>query len=123
MNRFCSTLFCTFYAAATIAYVAVSTIFIKKALTEAGVTVNSVKPPRYCQDGVFVANEALLGIDEETMLMARLPKGREAETPYYTSVLRTKGKRVLRLPNEAWYFSGQGDALRYGSHQPWFGSP
>ena len=89
---------------------------IKKALTRAGVKVDSVKPPRYCQDGVFVANEALLGIDEETMLMARLPKGREAETPYYTSVLRTMGKRVLHLPNEAWYFSGQGDALRYGSY-------
>lgn len=89
---------------------------IKRALQHVGITVSSVKPPKHCQDGVFVANEALLGIDEESVLMARLPTGREKETPYYKSIFEKLGKHVISLPDDSWYFSGQGDALRYGTY-------
>lgn len=89
---------------------------IWKALESIGVEVIKRDAPKDCQDGVFTANEALLGIDDETILMSRLPKGREQETPYFDKIFRELDKKVLYLPNSDWYFSGQGDALRYGPY-------
>lgn len=89
---------------------------IKTALESIGITVTQIEAPKGCQDAVFTANEALLDIDETTMLMARLPKGREEETPYYAVILEKLGKTVTSLPDPEWYFSGQGDALRYGPY-------
>jgi N-dimethylarginine dimethylaminohydrolase len=89
---------------------------IWKALESIGIEVIKRDAPADCQDGVFTANEALLGIDDETILMARLPKGREQETPYFDKIFRELDKKVLYLPNSDWYFSGQGDALRYGPY-------
>lgn len=89
---------------------------IQHALESIGIKVTKVDAPKGCQDGVFTANEGLLDRDDETVLMARLPKGREEETPYYENILRILGKKILHLPNPDWYFSGQGDALRYGKH-------
>ena len=89
---------------------------IRQALESIGIDVIKVDAPHDCQDGIFTANEALLDIDNETILMGRLPKGREEETPYYDEVLRGLGKKVIYLPNPDWFFSGQGDALRYGNY-------
>ena len=89
---------------------------IRKALESIGVDVIKVDAPDHCQDAVFTANEALLGLDNETMLMARLPKGRTQETPYFEAILRDLGKRIIKLPDPDWFFSGQGDALRYGDY-------
>lgn len=89
---------------------------IMAALQGIDIKITKVDPPKDCQDGIFTANEALLGVDNTTMLMGRLPRGREAETPYFTNILRNLGKQVVTLPNPDWYFSGQGDALRYGDY-------
>jgi N-dimethylarginine dimethylaminohydrolase len=89
---------------------------IRHALESVGVEVLKYDAPEHCQDGIFTANEGLLGPDDTTVLMARLPKGREQETPYYANILRELGKKVLYLPDSEWYFSGQGDALRYGEY-------
>lgn len=89
---------------------------IRKALESIGIEVIKRDAPEGCQDGVFTANEALLGIDNSTMLMARLPLGREQETPYFEVIFRELDKTILHLPDPDWYFSGQGDALRYGPY-------
>lgn len=89
---------------------------IKAALQSVGIEVVQCESPNDCQDGVFTANEALLGPDDQTVLMARLPKGRQAETPHYAKILQKLGKKVIYPPNPDWYFSGQGDALRYGNY-------
>lgn len=87
---------------------------IWRALEGIGIEVIKLDAPADCQDGIFTANEALLGIDNKTVLMARLPKGREQETPYYETAIRKLGHTSLHLPDPEWFFSGQGDALRYG---------
>ena len=89
---------------------------IWRALESIGIEVIKRDAPADCQDGIFTANEALLGLDDTTVLMARLPKGREQETPYFDKLLRDLGKNVVYLPNSDWFFSGQGDALRYGDY-------
>jgi N-dimethylarginine dimethylaminohydrolase len=87
---------------------------IRGALESIGIEVIKRDAPQDCQDGIFTANEALLGLDNKTMLMARLPKGREQETPYFEDIFNELGRTILHLPDPSWYFSGQGDALRYG---------
>lgn len=89
---------------------------IWRALESVGIEVIKRDAPADCQDGIFTANEGLLGLDNKTMLMARLPKGREAETPYFEQIFRELGLEILHLPNPDWFFSGQGDALRYGNY-------
>lgn len=89
---------------------------IREALQSIGIEVIKRDAPAGCQDGIFTANEALLGLDEKKVLMARLPKGREQETPYFDKIFRELDKTVLYLPNPDWFFSGQGDALRYGNY-------
>ena len=89
---------------------------IWRALESVGIEVIKRDAPKGCQDGIFTANEALLGLDNKTVLMARLPKGREQETPYYENIFNELTKTILHLPNPDWFFSGQGDALRYGNY-------
>jgi N-dimethylarginine dimethylaminohydrolase len=89
---------------------------IRAALESIGIDVIKRDAPVDCQDGVFTANEALLDIDNKTVLMARLPKGREQETPYFEQIFRELDKTIMYLPDPSWYFSGQGDALRYGNY-------
>ncbi|MDB5169959.1 MAG: hypothetical protein JWN82_355 [Candidatus Saccharibacteria bacterium] len=89
---------------------------IWKALESIGIAVIKRDAPKDCQDGIFTANEGLLGVDNKTILIARLPKGREQETPYFDNIFRELDKTVLYLPNTDWFFSGQGDALRYGPY-------
>jgi N-dimethylarginine dimethylaminohydrolase len=91
-------------------------IGIWHALESIGIEVIKREAPADCQDGIFTANEGLLGFDDKTILMARLPKGREQETPYFDAIFRELGKTVLYLPDPDWFFSGQGDALRYGNY-------
>lgn len=87
---------------------------IWRALGSIGIEVIKRDAPEDCQDGIFTANEGLLGLDNKTMLMARLPKGREQETPYFEQIFEELGLNILHLPDSSWFFSGQGDALRYG---------
>ncbi len=84
---------------------------IKKALQSAGVHVETVAPPKDCQDGVYTANWAL--VRDDTAILSSLPNARQAETPYAEKVLRKLGKSIM-YPPEGLRFSGQGDALPCG---------
>lgn len=86
---------------------------IAQALESVGVKVILGGTPEDCQDGIFTANWAVTGIDEETVLLGNLPSVRGPEKLHYKPLYQRLGKKVLEL-REDWYFSGQGDALRYG---------
>ena len=85
---------------------------IREALEAAGVNVQQVPAPANCQDGVYTANWALVRGD--TAVLARLPNARSGEEFYAETILRSLGKRVVRVP-EGLRFSGQGDALPCGN--------
>lgn len=87
---------------------------IAQALERAGVTVIRGGTPENCQDGIFTANWAVTGIDDETVVLGNLPSVRGPEKLHYKPLYERLGKKVLEL-REDWYFSGQGDALRYGN--------
>ncbi len=88
---------------------------IMESLQSIGIEVVKTDAIGVSQDEIFTANEALGSIDDSVFLMAKLPNVRQPETPHYEKVLRDLGKKILTLPNSEWYFSGQGDALRYGN--------
>jgi len=79
----------------------------------AGITVTQVVPPPRCQDGVYVANWAL--VHDGIAIMAHLPEIRSNEEPYARAVLTDLGLRCVEVPN-ALLFSGQGDSLICGSY-------
>jgi len=82
-------------------------------LRQAGVDVLTTSSPINSQDGVYTANWALVRGD--TAVLARLPDVRKAEEDHAEQVLRTLGKKVIRVP-EGLKFSGQGDALACGNY-------
>ncbi|HET8669955.1 MAG TPA: arginine deiminase-related protein [Candidatus Saccharimonadales bacterium] len=84
---------------------------IKATLQKVGINVIQTLPPPDCQDGIYTANWAVVRGD--VAVMARLPKGREAEIPYAEKVLKDLGKEIITPPDSV-YFSGQGDALACG---------
>lgn len=86
---------------------------IQSALTEAGVEVVKVDPPKDCQDGVYTANWAL--IRGNKAVMSRLPNARTLEEPYAETVLKNLGFEIIKVPNSL-RFSGQGDALPCGNY-------
>lgn len=77
----------------------------------AGIRVDRVPAPEYCQDGVYTANWGL--VKGTKAVLARLPNARKKEEAYAKSQLERLGLTVLEVPNE-WHFSGQGDALAFG---------
>ena len=85
---------------------------IHQALSEAGVEVITVPPPKNCQDGVYTANWAL--VRGNKAVMSTLPNARKDEEPYAEQILRDLGKEIFRVPNDV-HFSGQGDALPCGN--------
>lgn len=89
---------------------------IMGALRSIGVEVVKTDAVGVSQDEIFTANEAVGSIDDSVFLMAKLPNVRQPETPHYEQILKELGKQILTLPNPDWYFSGQGDALRYGNY-------
>lgn len=86
---------------------------IRDALEYAGATVITAASPEDSQDGVYVANWALVRGDKA--VLARLPNVRSAEEQYARSVLEGLGKRVIEVPDNL-RFSGQGDALACGPY-------
>jgi N-dimethylarginine dimethylaminohydrolase len=86
---------------------------IQEALTNAGVEVLSVAPPKGCQDGVYTANWAL--IRGNKAVMSRLPNARKDEEAYAETALTKLGFEIIKVPNN-WRFSGQGDALPCGNY-------
>ncbi len=86
---------------------------IKQALEAAGVSVQQVKPPLNCQDGVYTANWALCRGNKA--VLATLPAARRAEEAYAREVLQKLGKTVYKVP-DGLHFSGQGDALPCGNY-------
>ena len=80
-------------------------------LVENGVEITNVPSPIHCQDGVYTANWALVRGD--TAVIANLPNARELEENYAEKVLKSLGKKIIRIPKE-FKFSGQGDALACG---------
>lgn len=84
---------------------------IKKLLIDAGVKIKTVISPKDCQDGVYVANWALVRGD--IAVLSNLPNARKAEEAYALKILRSLGKKIVQLP-EHLKFSGQGDALTCG---------
>ena len=85
---------------------------ISQALTEAGIEVVKVVPPKNCQDGVYTANWALTR--GKKAVMSRLPNKRKAEEAYAEQTLRNLGFEIIKVPGEL-RFSGQGDALPCGN--------
>ncbi len=85
---------------------------IRSALAEAGVRVIQVPSPATSQDGVYTANWAL--VRGSTAILARLPNVRKSEEAYARAQLEALGKTVVDIPDDL-RFSGQGDALPYGS--------
>lgn len=83
---------------------------IQSALKDAGVNVVKIDAPAGCQDGVYVANWALVRGD--TAVMSTLPGPRKDEEAHAERVLRDLGKRIIKTP---YHFSGQGDALPLGN--------
>lgn len=86
---------------------------IHAAMSEAGIKVTKIDPPRGCQDGVYTANWGLCRGD--TVIMSSLPNKRKDEEPYAQDVLSRLGKRLVFVPNDL-RFSGQGDALPCGNY-------
>lgn len=86
---------------------------IKAALESVGVEVITTSSPAESQDGVYVANWALVRGD--VAVIARLPNVRKAEEEVAASVLARLGKTIVRIP-EHLKFSGQGDALPCGKY-------
>lgn len=87
-----------------------STIY--KLLLQAGIKVIKVPSPTGCQDGVYVANWALVRGNQA--VLASLPNARHNEESYAEKILTCLGKKVIHLPNGL-KFSGQGDALACGN--------
>jgi N-dimethylarginine dimethylaminohydrolase len=86
---------------------------IKQLLESAGVTIIQVPSPSNSQDGVYIANWAL--VRNNKAVLARLPNARKAEEAYAEKILTDLGKEVVRIP-ENLRFSGQGDALPFGNY-------
>jgi N-dimethylarginine dimethylaminohydrolase len=86
---------------------------IRQAFEQAGMTVVKVDPPSDSQDGVYVANWAV--IHGGKAVMSRLPDARKAEEPYAKKILSDMGLETITVP-EDWHFSGQGDALPFGKY-------
>lgn len=84
---------------------------IKSALESVGVEVITTPSPSDSQDGVYVANWALVRGD--VAVIARLPNVRNTEEAVAARVLAEMGKTIVRIP-EGLKFSGQGDALPCG---------
>lgn len=84
---------------------------IREALESVGVEVITTPSPTDSQDGVYVANWALVRGD--VAVIARLPNVRKAEEDVAAKVLSDMGKTIVRIP-EHLKFSGQGDALPCG---------
>lgn len=84
---------------------------IRDALESVGVEVITTESPTDSQDGVYVANWALVRGD--VAVIARLPNVRRAEEEVAARVLANMGKTIVRIP-EHLKFSGQGDALPCG---------
>jgi N-dimethylarginine dimethylaminohydrolase len=85
---------------------------IRQTLESAGVTVKKVPSPPDCQDGVYVANWAL--VRDGKALMSRLPNKRQPEEAYALQAVKDMGLQPLELPAHVERFSGQGDALPCG---------
>lgn len=84
---------------------------IKETLADEGVKVHEYDVPKGCQDGIYVANEAVCF--GSIAVAGRLPGPRQAEMlPFREYLHRELGKTVLVPPWQR--FSGQGDALRFG---------
>jgi len=86
---------------------------IRQALEEAGVNVITTESPPDSQDGVYVANWAL--VRGSKAVLARLPNVRKAEEQHARKVLEKLGKKVIEVP-DGLRFSGQGDALACGNY-------
>jgi N-dimethylarginine dimethylaminohydrolase len=84
---------------------------ICQAFEQAGIEVVKVDPPSASQDGVYVANWAL--VRGKKAIMSRLPNARKAEEPHARQVLENLGFETITVP-EDWHFSGQGDSLPCG---------
>lgn len=82
---------------------------IRTALTEAGVEVINVDPPKGCQDGIYTANWGLCR--DGVAVLSSLPNMRQKEEIYARQVLEDEGLTVIPAP---YLFSGQGDALPCG---------
>jgi len=79
----------------------------------AGITITQIPAPSACQDGMYVANWAL--VNDGVAVLSRLPSVRADEEPYAAHALTELGLHCIRVP-EGLLFSGQGDALACGRY-------
>ena len=99
-------------AAPNLAQVEAEHTSIKRMLESAGVTVTQVTAPEGSQDGVYTANWAL--VKGKRAILSRLPDARKAEEAHAKQILTDLGIEVIEVPGGL-RFSGQGDALPFGS--------
>lgn len=83
-----------------------------KAFKEAGIAVQQVASPMYCQDGVFTANWGLTW--NGRALLSRLPNLRQDEEPPAAAIIKSLGFETKRA---SVLFSGQGDAMIIGGNR------
>lgn len=95
---------------------------LKAALEDNGVPVMTLPAAAGLEDMVFAANQALVGVSRvgEPYIVPGIMRhtSRQNEVPHYINWFRSKGYRVLRLPDdvtsdnkEKIYFEGHGDAI------------
>ena len=95
---------------------------LKEALENNGVPVKTLPAAAGLEDMVFAANQALVGISQEgepyTVPGIMRHTSRQNEVPHYLDWFRSKGYRVMNLPDDATsdskdkiYFEGHGDAI------------
>lgn len=83
---------------------------IVAAHVDAGRTVEYIPTVSGCPDMVYTANAAL--VRGGRVLLAKLPVEREPELPHYRRWFLEQGYDIVEAP---YRFSGQGDALAFGS--------
>lgn len=86
---------------------------IKETLENNGVRVRQVSAPPNCQDGVYVANWAL--VRNGRAVMSRLPNKRQTEETYALQAINSLNLTPIILPPAVERFSGQGDSLVCGN--------
>jgi len=86
---------------------------LERIFREVGIEVVKVPAPATSQDGVYVANWAL--VHGGKAIIANLPNARVSESDYAAKILEDLGLEVIRIPQNL-KFSGQGDSLICGKY-------
>jgi N-dimethylarginine dimethylaminohydrolase len=94
---------------------------LRRAFEATGHPVVTIEAVEGLEDMVFAANQVLPGVDAHGhayVLLSRMAHpSRQKEVPYFRQWFASHGYRILRLPNNAGFFEGQGDAIWHPGKQ------